>query len=124
MSTRGWQARVEDILEAINDVQQFTSDLSLEEFTQDTKTIYAVSFAIGVIGEASRAIPAEIKSQRLDIPWEKMQSMRNVILHEYFRVDLSILWDTATANLPSLVQPLQQMLIHADDDELSRGPDS
>jgi len=40
--------------------------------------------------------------------------MRNVILHEYFRVDLSILWDTATTNLPPLVEPLQRILSQND----------
>ena len=109
MSPRNWQERIDDILDAVDEVERFIDGMSFEQFAQDTKTIYAVSFAIATIGEAAGDIGPDIKLRHPDVPWGQMQAMRNVVIHQYFRIELTILWDTATANLPTLIEPLRRL---------------
>jgi uncharacterized protein with HEPN domain len=79
--------RIEDILECAENIQAFTRGMNLEIFPFDPKTIRAVAFEIPTMGEATRAIPPEIRRLYLQVPWVKMQAIRNVIVHEYFRID-------------------------------------
>ena len=110
MQRRDWTLRVHDILEAIARIQRYVAGLSFEEFARDEKTLDAVVRNLEVIGEAARHIPNELEALNPDVPWTYMRGMRNVLAHEYFGVDASILWHTAQNDLPPLVQPLQSML--------------
>ena len=63
-----------------------------------------------VIGEAAVNIPTDIQERLPELPWRLMSNMRNLIAHEYFRVDREIVWDTVQNNLPQLIEPLQKLL--------------
>lgn len=110
MYPRALTSRLEDILEAIGNVQSYVQHMTFDEFASDMKTVKAAAFEIAVIGEATTHVPEEIKARFPDIPWSKMASMRNVIIHEYFRVDVQILWQTIVENLPPLVPKLKEIL--------------
>ena len=110
MSARDWIGRIEDVLEAIGNLQQYVAGMTFEQFAADKKTVRAAAYEIGVIGEAARYVPPEVRSRYSEIPWGKMQAIRNVIVHEYFRVDVSILWQTITHNLPPLIPRLRKIL--------------
>ncbi len=110
MSPRAWRERVEDILACIHNIQTFVGDMSAEEFANDLKTIRAVAFEFSIMGEAARAIPASARQQYPQVPWEQMQAMRNVIVHEYFRIDEEVLWQTTQADLPPLIPLLEDVL--------------
>jgi uncharacterized protein with HEPN domain len=110
MYPRGWQGRVQDILEAIENVRTFTEGMTFEEFVSDMKTVKAVAFEVSLIGEAASHIPDEVRTRYPQVPWQKMVGMRNVIVHEYFRVDAAILWHTVVDNLPPLVPMLRKAL--------------
>ena len=110
MSPRDWRDRIEDMLEAMNNLWAYVKGMTFEEFAADTKTIRAAAYEIGVIGEAARSIPAEIQERFAHVPWEEMQAMRNVVTHEYFRLDVRILWKTVTEEVPPLVPQLQAIL--------------
>jgi uncharacterized protein with HEPN domain len=114
MSPREWRPRLEDILEAIRNTQAYVRGMTFAEFATDLKTIRAAAFEIGVIGEAASRIPAGVRSRYPDVPWDKMQAVRNVIVHEYFRLDVAILWQTITQNLPPLVPLLEELLARDD----------
>ncbi len=105
-----WKGRLENILEAINNLQSYIKGMTYQEFASDRKTIRASTYEIMVIGEAARYVPGEIRKKYPLVPWEKMQSIRNVVVHEYFQVDTAILWQTITKNLPPLVPVLQEIL--------------
>jgi uncharacterized protein with HEPN domain len=62
-----------------------------------------------VIGEAAKQISEHVQSRFPQIPWAKMKGMRNVVVHEYFRVDLKILWQTITCDLPGLIPTLREI---------------
>jgi uncharacterized protein with HEPN domain len=110
MPSRDWKLRIEDILEAIDDVGRFTQDMSFETFSADKKTVTAVLYSVAVIGEAARLVPSEVQGQHPEIPWREMGDIRNVVIHEYFGVDLDILWDAVHQELPPLVIPLKKMI--------------
>jgi uncharacterized protein with HEPN domain len=110
VSPRDWRYRVEDILEAIANAQSYVEGMTSEDFTADTKTTRAAAYEIGVVGEAVGHIPAEVRQRHPEVPWGKMQAMRNIVVHEYFRVDIGILWQTIQQDLPPLVPLLQAVL--------------
>jgi uncharacterized protein with HEPN domain len=110
VSGRHWGLRLEDILECIVRIADYTKGMNEETFADDQKTIDAVIRNMAVIGEAARFIPAELEMQYPQIPWAKMRGFRNVVIHEYFGVSVSILWQTVQSNLPPLVPELKRIL--------------
>ena len=93
---------VQDIYDAINEVELFIEGMVFKDFIQDKKTINAVIRSVEVIGEASKKIPERIRNTYPSIPWKKMSGMRDKLIHEYFGIDLEILWKVAKDNVPSL----------------------
>lgn len=110
MRPNDWRIRMEDILEATDRISRYIRGMSFGAFSQDTKTVDAVIRNLEVIGEAARHIPPDFEARHPEIPWSRMRGMRNVLAHEYFGVDLSILWQTVTQNLPPLVPLLKGAL--------------
>lgn len=84
--------------------------MSFESFLEDPRTIRAVAYEFTTIGEAARAIPEEVQKQFPDVPWGKMQGIRNVLVHEYFRVDEEILWEASQEDIPPLIAALEKIL--------------
>jgi len=110
VSPRSWQNRVEDILTCAQNIRDYTDGMSFDDFLEDPKTIRAVAYEFTTIGEAARVIPAEIQERFPDVPWGKMQGIRNVLVHEYFRLDEEILWKAALEDIPPLITALEQIL--------------
>jgi uncharacterized protein with HEPN domain len=74
--------------------------MSYEAFKKDDKTIFAVIRALEVIGEAIKHIPDDFRNSYPDVPWRDISGMRDVLIHEYFGVDLETVWETVKANIP------------------------
>ena len=66
--------------------------------------------SIEIIGEASKKLPEDVKSKQPDIEWRKVAGMRDRLIHDYFGVDYTIVWDLATTKLPDLREKLQSLL--------------
>jgi uncharacterized protein with HEPN domain len=105
------------MLKAISSIEEQMSGLGFEEFVQNETIAKAVLYDFLVIGEAAINIPNEVQSRYPAIPWRLMSDMRNVVAHEYFQVNLKIIWNTARKNLPPLVPQLQALL----EDEAKQG---
>ncbi|MBS4035854.1 MAG: DUF86 domain-containing protein [Ignavibacterium sp.] len=110
MSKRDWKILFEDIIESITKIQNYTKDLSFEDFAQSPLIRDAVVRNIEIIGEASKNVPVEIQNKFKDIPWQKIKGIRNRIVHEYFAVDISIIWFIVTNELQSLKNNLAEHL--------------
>jgi len=110
MRRRDYRDYLQDILDSINDVESFVRGMGFEEFKRDRKTINAVVRSIEVFGEASKRIPRSLKAKYKGVPWREMAGMRDKLFHEYFGVDVEILWKTAKDNIPPLKQVIQNML--------------
>jgi uncharacterized protein with HEPN domain len=93
---------LKDILESFNDVSCFVENMSFDTFCQDKKTIYAVIRCIEVIGEASKKVPRALREKYPAIPWIQMTGMMDKMIHGYYEVDNSILWQTVKEDIPSL----------------------
>ena len=102
--------RLEHILDAIAKIERYTAGLTFETFAADEKTIDAVLRNLEIIGEAARNVPENVQEQHPEIPWDKMRDIRNVLIHEYFGISLSIIWETIKHDLPPLVMPLRGLL--------------
>ncbi len=109
MPARDWKLRIEDILEAIQEIIQYTDGMTFEAFCKDTKTVKAVLYCIAVIGEAVRHIPHDVRMKYSEIPWREIGDMRNVVIHEYFGIDTDILWKTVCYDLPLLESSLKRI---------------
>jgi uncharacterized protein with HEPN domain len=110
MPVRNWKFRIADILEALQDSLEITQGIDYEAFLHDKKTVKAALYNLAVIGEAARKLPEEVTAKYPDIPWREMGDMRNVVIHEYFGIDLKILWETIKTELPPLVNRLKDIL--------------
>ncbi len=102
MKKRDYKLYLKDILDAIAKIEDYTKDLSFEEFLKNSLVVDAVVRNFEILGEASKNISEEVKSQYPDIPWKEMAGMRDKIIHEYFGIDLEIVWKTAKIRLPQL----------------------
>ena len=110
MPPRPWRVRIEDIIECIDAIGDYLGDTTLDAFRTDRRTVDAVIRNFIVIGEAARHIPAELTARHPEVPWHRLRGMRNVVTHEYFGIDLQIIWETSLHDLPPLVPLLRQIL--------------
>jgi uncharacterized protein with HEPN domain len=107
MPFRDWRFRIDDILEAIEKIERYTKGMDFDSWQNDEKTVDAVIRNIEVIGEASSHLPDEVLKQYDDIPWSLMKGIRTILSHEYFGVDLEIIWKTVTEDLSVLKKRLK-----------------
>lgn len=107
--TRELRDYVDDILNAMTEVREFTVRMDFGSFSTDRKTINAVVRSLEVIGEASKQIPDEIREQHPLVPWKYMAGMRDKLSHEYWGVDLEIVWRVVQEELPLLEPHLRKV---------------
>jgi uncharacterized protein with HEPN domain len=109
MSRRKWDLRISDIIEAIERILEYVEGMAFQQFADDRKTIDAVVRNFIIIGEAASHLPDDFIEQHPDLPWREMRDMRNIVVHEYFGVDTSIIWETAQNNLPPILPLLRDL---------------
>ena len=108
--SREYKVYLQDILEAIDLIRQFVADQGFDSFLADAKTRAAVVRELEVIGEATRAVPKEIRARVPEIEWRKMAGMRDVLIHWYFGVDYEIVWDVVVEKLGPLRAAVERLL--------------
>lgn len=106
MSNRSAELLLEDILDAARKIQRFTNGITLEEFVADEKTVDAVVRNFEVIGEASNRLPEEFKQAHAYVDWARIRGFRNRIVHDYFGIDHTIVWNIIQHYLPILIETL------------------
>ena len=109
MSKRNPELLVEDILESCYKIIEYTKGVSFEEFVVDSKTVDAVIRNFEIIGEAANRLPEEFKDLHQDIDWFRIRGFRNRIVHDYFGIDYSIVWQIKETYLSQLVQNLEKI---------------
>lgn len=99
---RDSQVYLEDILDAINNIENYTKDLTYEGFVRDRKTVDAVIRNFEIIGEATKHVPLTMRREYPNVPWKDMAGMRDKLIHGYFGVQLEVIWKTVNERLPAV----------------------
>jgi len=108
--SRDYRVYLDDALEAIRRIENYTRDLSFEAFSADEKTVDAVVRNLEIIGEAIKKVPAEVCSRHPNVEWKKISGLRDILIHHYFGIDLAIIWDIVSKKLPDLKDQIQRIL--------------
>lgn len=101
---------VEDILDSIKKIEKYIKDLKYSDFENNDLIVDAVVRNLEIIGEAARNIPENVRQANPNVPWSRMIGLRNVTVHEYFGLDLSVIWEIARKNLPETKQSVVKLL--------------
>ena len=104
--------RLHHMIDAAKEAITFANGKSREELESDRLLLLALVKDLEIIGEAASKLTTEIRERYPRLPWIDIITMRNRLVHEYFGIDESIVWDTVTEDLPPLIEELEIILQH------------
>lgn len=99
-----------DILEASTNVALHIAGRTADEFAADRTVRAAVLHELTVIGEAAARLPAELRQRHPAVSWPDIIAFRNIIVHEYFGLSWSLVWETASRDVPDLKRAIEEIL--------------
>ena len=109
MSRRPVTLLLDEMLTAIGKIERYVEGLDRAAFLADERTGDAVVRNLEVIGEAAARLPEAFRASASDIPWRRIVGLRNRIVHEYFGIDLEIVWEIVRTDLPALRPQLAEL---------------
>lgn len=101
---------LQDILDAMDAITEFTQGMTFEAFLADRRTRNAVERNLEIIGEATRHVPETIRAQFPEIEWRKSAGMRDRIIHGYFGIDYWLVWETIQTHIPATRPQIEMVL--------------
>ena len=107
---RDYRDYLNDILLAAGEAISFVEEMDFSDFSADRRTYLAVVRSLEIMGEAARQIPENMRDFYPVVPWQDMGDMRNKLIHEYFGVDLEVVWRTVREDLPPLFDSIRRIL--------------
>ncbi|TAN60959.1 DUF86 domain-containing protein [bacterium] len=106
----GYNAYLLHIIDAIKNIEEFTKECSKEKFTR-TKIIQdSVIRNLEIIGEAAKHVPAAVRRKYVSIEWKRIAGMRDILIHEYFGVDIDRVWQVLKVRIPELKKEINNIL--------------
>jgi len=114
MSERNPRLYCDDILDSGNAILDFVQSMTFEGFREDRKTYSAVIREFEIIGEAVGKLPESYRKKRSDVEWQDIKDFRNLLIHEYFGIDLEIVWKVIEDDLLGLLDAVKE-LVRTDD---------
>lgn len=102
--------RIRHILDAAREAVAFSQGRSREDLDTDRRLNLSLVRLLEIIGEAARGISSEFRETHPDLPWKSMIGMRDRLIHAYFDVNLDIVWETVTEDLPGLIAKLEKIV--------------
>ncbi len=100
---------IAQMLECIANIRQYVGTLTYEEFLDDSKTQDAVLMQLQQMGETAKRV-SDVAKDKVDIPWQKIAGFRNVVVHEYYDILLSLVWNDVISKLGDVEVPLATYL--------------
>jgi uncharacterized protein with HEPN domain len=110
---------LQHIVGAVDRATGYVSGMDFKTFEQDCRTQDAVVRSIEIMGEAAqrvRSADPDFATRHADVPWDQMYGMRNRIVHDYFQIDLEVVWRTVQVDLPSLRQQIAALIDQSSDE--------
>jgi uncharacterized protein with HEPN domain len=107
---RDFNFYLDDILESINRILEYSAGQGFETFAEDRKTVDAVVRNLEIIGEAARNLPDDVKEAMTGIQWKKIIALRNILTHEYFGINKQIVWDVVQTKLNPLKSACEKVM--------------
>ena len=102
--------RLQHMLDAINNIHEFTDNVSREQLFADKMRYYAVVKNVEIIGEAANMLSFEFRESHTELPWKAIVDMRNVIVHDYINIHEDLLWDTIQNDIKFLETQLSRYI--------------
>jgi uncharacterized protein with HEPN domain len=109
-SKRADKDYLEDIHDALGQIQEYIQGYNFQQFVNDRKTQDAVVRNLEIMGEAAKHISAGLRRRHAEIPWKSLAGVRDRIVHDYFGINYEIIWQIATKELPELDANLRTIL--------------
>lgn len=106
----GDRARLQHILDAIIEIENYIMDAEFSEFMNNSMMRFACIKQMEIIGEAGNQITGETKGKFSEIEWKQIVGMRNVLVHEYFGVDTHLVWEVIKEDMPGLKTSVAKIL--------------
>jgi len=100
---------LDDIWEAIEKIERYTGRITQQEFFGDEKSIDAIVRNLEIIGEATNRLPEKFKNKYPHIEWKKVVGLRHRIVHDYFGIDIEIVWEILQKDLPAFKSSLKKI---------------
>ncbi len=100
---------IQDILECIDKIEEYTKEITQDDFYKNILVQDAVLRRLEIIGEAVKNIPQEFRAKYPNIPWKKMAGMRDVLIHAYFGVNLKRVWKVTRKDLVDLKKRIAEI---------------
>ena len=101
---------LEDILKAIKKIERYTAGLTFEGLSKNDMAADAILRNFEIIGEAANNVPERMRRKYPYVEWKEAIGFRNVLIHDYFGIDLEAVWDTVKKNIPSLKTNILKVL--------------
>ncbi len=100
---------LDDMIEACQRVAQYSAGLDRDGLDARTMITDAIVRNLEILGEASKRIPTEIRTREPDVPWRRIAGLRDVLSDAYFSIDLDIVWNVISVEVPNLLPQLRRL---------------
>jgi uncharacterized protein with HEPN domain len=110
MKNRDVSEFLQDMLEAIQEIEAFTAGVDFEAFQGNREKILAVVKLLEILGEAVKQIPDELRDRYPHIAWSAIAGMRNILVHKYWGIDVEVVWASVQEDVPMLKAVVSEML--------------
>lgn len=104
------KSRLMHILQAISKVEEYTKGMTKQQLLEDSLHLHATAYNIQIIGEAVYKLTNEYKESHSETPWRMIEKMRHILVHDYFAVDVDIMWLVIEDDIPVLKQQIERYI--------------
>lgn len=99
-----------DMLQAARQIREYTVGLQEQDFLNSRRDQDAVLLQFTVLGETAKRVSTEFREAHPEIPWRKITGLRNVVVHDYFHIDVRLAWKIASRDIPELIKTLEPLV--------------